>query len=121
MTPRPPGWNGATWFLVVLTWFIAVILLTAVVLLIGRSGARAHDGSWINRGAYKNSAGEWCCGDYDCKSYARTSTTATGWMIDGELVPYDEAMPIAPPDGELTICRRPDGSRRCVFGLKPGL
>jgi hypothetical protein len=30
-------------------------------------------------------------------------------------------MPIAPPDGQLTICRRPDGTRRCVFGLKPGL
>ena len=44
-----------------------------------------------------------------------------GWMIDGELVPFDEAMPVAPPDGQLTICRRPDGTRRCVFGLKPGL
>jgi hypothetical protein len=66
-------------------------------------------------------AGEWCCGDYDCKSYMRTSSTASGWMIDGELVPFDEAMPIAPPDGQLTICRRPDGTRRCVFGLKPGL
>jgi hypothetical protein len=43
------------------------------------------------------------------------------WMIDGELVPFDEAMPVPPPDGEVTICRRTDGSRRCVFGLKPGL
>ena len=51
----------------------------------------------------------------------RTSSTASGWMIDGELVPFDEAMPVAPPDGQVTICRRPDGTRRCVFGLKPGL
>ena len=58
---------------------------------------------------------------HDCKSYTRTSSTATGWMIEGELVPFDEAMPVAPPDGQLTICRRPDGTRRCVFGLKPGL
>jgi hypothetical protein len=36
---------------------------------------RLHDG-WVNRGAFKNSAGEWCCGDYDCKSYAH--------IIDGE-------------------------------------
>jgi hypothetical protein len=29
-------------------------------------------------------------------------------------------MPVAPPDGQLTICRRPDGARRCVVGHKPG-
>jgi len=80
----------------------------------------AHD-NWVNRGAYKNSAGEWCCGAYDCKSYIRASSTSNGWMIDGELVPFDEAMPVPPPDGQVTICCRPDGSRRCVFGLKPGL
>jgi hypothetical protein len=79
----------------------------------------AHD-SWISRGGHRNAAGEWCCGDYDCKSYTKLSSTAVGWMIDNELVPFDEAMPVAPPDGQLTICRRPDGSRRCVFGLKPG-
>lgn len=82
--------------------------------------ASAHD-SWINRGAFKNSSGEWCCGDYDCKSYTKAASSAIGWVIDGELVPFDEAMPVAPPDGQLTICRRPDGTRRCVFGLKPGL
>src|SRR5262249_9331640 len=44
-----------------------------------------------------------CCGDYDCKSYTRASSTTTGWMIDGEFVPFDEAMPVAPPDGQVTI------------------
>jgi hypothetical protein len=29
--------------------------------------------------------GEICCGAYDCKSYSRASSTASGWMIDGEL------------------------------------
>jgi hypothetical protein len=82
--------------------------------------ALAHD-SWINRGGYKNTAGEWCCGDYDCKSYTQATSLAKGWFVDGELVPYDEAMPVSPPDGQLTICRRSDGTRRCVFGLKPGL
>jgi len=80
----------------------------------------AHD-YWVNSGGFKNAAGEWCCGAYDCKSYTQASSTATGWVVDGELVPYDEAMPVSPPDGQLTVCRRPDGSRRCVFGLKPGL
>ncbi|HKS86552.1 MAG TPA: hypothetical protein VJR71_13810 [Pseudolabrys sp.] len=100
----------------------SLLVLFPVLLpaLFAVNAASAHD-SWINRGAFKNAAGEWCCGDYDCKSYTRTSSTATGWMIDGELVPFDEAMPVAPPDGQLTICRRPDGTRRCVFGLKPGL
>lgn len=84
------------------------------------SAAFSHE-SWINKGGFKNSAGEWCCGDNDCKAYNETISTATGWMLDGELVPYDEAMPVAPPDGQVTVCRRPDGTRRCVFGLKPWL
>lgn len=104
-----------------LLYMILVTALICFALLIWASRkSYAHD-SWINRGAYKNQAGEWCCGDYDCKSYVTTKSTANGWMVDGELVPYDEAMPLAPPDGQLTICRRPDGTRRCVFGLKPGL
>lgn len=98
----------------------ALAFLASIAVFVSTAVAFAHD-SWINRGGFKNTAGEWCCGDYDCKSYTRTSSTATGWMIEGELVPFDEAMPVAPPDGQLTICRRPDGTRRCVFGLKPGL
>ena len=99
---------------------LSACLCARVYTSVSTTVAFAHD-SWINRGGFKNTAGEWCCGDYDCKSYTRTSSTATGWMIEGELVPFDEAMPVAPPDGQLTICRRPDGTRRCVFGLKPGL
>ena len=79
-------------------------LLVLVPALLVTDNAFAHD-NWINRGGFKNGAGEWCCGDYDCKSYTRTSSTASGWMVEGELVPFDEAMPIAPPDGQLTICR----------------
>lgn len=83
--------------------------------------ALAHD-NWISRGGLRNAAGEWCCGDYDCKSYGQPASTAKGWVVEkDELVPFDEAMPVLPPDGKLTVCRRPDGSRRCVFGIKPGL
>jgi hypothetical protein len=59
-------------------------LLVVAPALITATNALAHD-SWINRGAFKNAAGEWCCGDYDCKSYTRASSTTTGWMIDGVL------------------------------------
>ena len=93
---------------------------TVIALLMLATASSAHE-SWINKGGFKNGSGEWCCGDYDCKAYAQASSNALGWMLDGELIPYDEAMPIAPPDGLVTVCRRPDGSRRCVFGLKPGL
>ena len=98
----------------------ALLALThTLALAFGVRAASAHD-SWISQHALKNAAGEWCCGDYDCKAFDKAASTATGWMIDGELVPFDEAMPVAPPDGQLVICRRPDGTRRCVFGLKPG-
>ena len=79
--------------------------------------AQAHD-SWISRGGYRNSVGEWCCGDNDCESPAQTATNGRGWLVNGsEFVPFDEATPS--PDGKLWICRRPDKTRRCVFGPPP--
>src|ERR1043165_5347203 len=98
------------------------LVRSLLVLVFSLSGgaALAHD-SWISRGGLKNSAGEWCCGDYDCKSYTKTSSTSVGWMVDGELVPFDEAMPVPPPAGHVRSGRRPEGPRRCFFGLKPGL
>ena len=41
------------------------------------TAAFAHD-RWISRGALKNAGGEWCCDDYDFKSYTRIMSTATG-------------------------------------------
>jgi len=79
--------------------------------------AEAHD-SWISRGAYRNPAGEWCCGDNDCESPSQVGSSGRGWIINGsEFVPYEEATPS--PDGKLWICRRSDKSRRCVFGPPP--
>jgi hypothetical protein len=40
--------------------------------------ANAHD-SWINKGGYRNPAGEWCCGEFDCSSPEHVATTGTGW------------------------------------------
>ena len=39
--------------------------LLVLVLSVFSFAALAHD-VWISRGAYKNPAGEWCCGAEDC-------------------------------------------------------
>ena len=116
-------------------------LLTFVFSLFG-CGVFAHD-IWINRGAYRNPAGEWCCGAEDCGVVARNAVHAstggysvrgavtygqgiTGDIADGptheenvdELVPYSQALPS--PDGAYWRCKRPDGSPRCFFAPPPG-
>lgn len=91
--------------------------MAIAALLATGSFAYAHD-SWISKGGYRNSIGEWCCGDNDCEAPGQISTNGRGWLINGgEFVPYDEATPS--PDGKLWICRRPDKTRRCVFGPPP--
>ena len=98
-------------------FFIIVVLIASIAVI---KVAKSHD-SWISQHSLKNAAGEWCCGDYDCKTYDKAASVPQGWFVDGQVIPYDEALPIAPPDGVLVICKRPDGSRRCVIGLKPGI
>jgi hypothetical protein len=82
--------------------------------LLHASGALAHD-SWISRGALRNGAGEWCCGDGDCPALNYTPrVTPSGYQLEnGEVVPFSEAQPS--PDGSFVRCHRPDGSRRCFF------
>jgi hypothetical protein len=97
---------------------ITIFGLALVWTLAPVSPGAAHD-SWINRGAYRNPAGEWCCGDNDCESPDRVAVTGKGWVVRGtEFVPFEEATPS--PDGKVWICRRPDRTRRCVFGPPPG-
>jgi hypothetical protein len=94
-------------------WATIVILGVTAIPLVGH----AHD-SWINKGAYRNAAGEWCCGENDCESPEQIASTGLGWVINGvEFVPFNEASPS--PDGKVWICRRPDKTRRCVFGPPP--
>ncbi len=96
---------------------------TALVLiptLLVASLALAHD-SWISRGALKNSAGEWCCGEGDCFVVPRESISmnGSGYMLFGfELVLFNEAQPS--PDGAFWRCKRPDNTRRCFFAPPPG-
>lgn len=108
---------------------LAALALASVI-----TSASAHD-SWISRGALRNGAGEWCCGEGDCGLVDRgaVKTTFAGYRIDGfvtigdgpgairteihELVPFSEAQPS--PDGEYWRCKRPDGTRRCFFAPPP--
>ena len=106
------------------------------------STALAHD-LWINRGAYRNPAGEWCCGAEDCGVVSKGAVHAikggysvigpvtygeavTGNPADGptvqqnvdETIPYSQALPS--PDGAYWRCKRPDGTPRCFFAPPPG-
>jgi hypothetical protein len=97
---------------------LAAIAAGIAALTICDSPAFSHD-SWISKGGYRNSIGEWCCGDNDCEAPERIATNGLGWVVNGgEFIPYNEATPS--PDGKVWICRRPDKTRRCVFGPPPG-
>lgn len=117
-------------------------LLLAAIISLANLPAFAHD-SWINRGGYKNPAGEWCCGAEDCGVVSPNAVKAgiggyslrgdvtygvgvTGNPADGptrhedvnETVPYSLSLPS--PDGSYWRCKRPDGTPRCFFAPPPG-
>ena len=97
---------------------LARLLVTTSVLVFASPGF-AHD-SWISRGALRNAAGEWCCGEGDCFVVPSNQviTTASGYrLFNSETVPYSVAQPS--PDGAFWRCKRPDGSRRCFFAPPP--
>ena len=53
---------------------MATLLGIVLVWSIASTAVGAHE-SWINRGGYRNSAGEWCCGDNDCGSPGQIAVT----------------------------------------------
>ena len=61
-------------------------LLLALALSQFSFAALAHD-VWINRGAYKNPAGEWCCGAEDCGVVAPGAVKAGvgGYSVRGPV------------------------------------
>ena len=99
--------------IVSMAFFVIYLLMLAVY------PAHAHD-SWISRGALKNQAGEWCCGDNDCQELNYTPHAVSGGiqLETGETIPQSEIMPLS-PEGYV-ICRRHDGTRRCVFAPPSG-
>lgn len=122
--------------------FIAWLLAVAVVLMLSgmvwfASIAKAHGpAEWIQRGGYKNSVGELCCGERDCGymvggriTEARNGYDVRAWFLvepvgaepfmirhDG-FVPHSEATPS--PTGEFWLCRW-GGARKCFFA-PPGM
>lgn len=98
-----------------------MLRIAILILLLAVLPAPAHD-SWIARGALRNGAGEWCCGEGDCVVIPsdRIKSSALGYMLDrAESVPYSEALPSL--DGQYWRCKRPDGSRRCFFAPPQGM
>jgi len=78
--------------------------------------AAAHD-HWINRGDYKGSDGQHCCGPNDCFRVPgdRIKATPRGYVLldYNETVPYSQAIPSE--DRSFWRCKKWDGSRRCFF------
>jgi hypothetical protein len=98
------------------TFGIAAVALGLAI----ASPALSHD-SWISRGGFRNTIGEWCCGEGDCEALPPDSVrmSSTGYyLLNGEFVPMSEAQPS--PDGAYWRCKRPDGTRRCFFAPPPG-
>ena len=73
--------------------------LLALVLSMFSFAALAHD-AWINRGAYRNPAGEWCCGAEDCGVVAPGAVKAGtgGYSLRGNVT-YGEAVTGNAADG----------------------
>jgi len=92
-------------------------VLAALMAVATLSLANAHGpAEWIERGGFKNAAGELCCGERDCVELADADVTVTarGYFVRSirETVPYSEALPS--PDGHYWRCQW-GGARKCFF------
>jgi hypothetical protein len=104
MTPTPHG--GVT-----------RLTHAALAMTMTLSLASAHGpAEWIQRGGFKNAAGELCCGERDCFELTSSdvSVTAAGYFVRStkETVPFSEALPS--PDGQYWRCQW-GGARKCFF------
>ena len=106
-----------------------VRLLIGLTVLLPTFAFGHQDADWIQRQQLRNRVGESCCGTNDCNPIDKDGfyPGPGGYVVTRsfrggreEVVPYSEAMPFS-IDGRLWICRRPDGSRRCVFDQPPGM
>jgi len=96
----------------------AAVLVAATLSLAGAHGPA----EWIQRGAYRNAAGELCCGERDCfeLSSEDISITGAGYFVRSirETVPFSEAQPS--PDGHYWRCQW-GGARKCFFAPPPSI
>jgi hypothetical protein len=95
---------------------LAAVLLSAALSLAGAHGPA----EWIQRGGFRNAAGELCCGERDCAAISGddVSITGAGYLVRsvGETVPFSEALPS--PDGHYWRCQWA-GMRKCFFAPLP--
>ena len=92
-------------------------LLAAITLLATLTMAQGHGpAQWIQDGRFRNTAGDLCCGERDCRELADSDVgiTETGYLVKSlkETVPYQEAQPS--PDGHYWRCAW-GGTRKCFF------
>ena len=100
---------------------VARVSFAAVLIGATLSLASAHGpAEWIQRGGYKNAAGELCCGERDCLELSAGDVTVTenGYFVHSvrEIVPFNEALPS--PDGQYWRCEW-GGVRKCFFAPPP--
>src|ERR1044072_5142189 len=98
-------------------WQVAVLVVATVLSFLWLVSAFAHGpAEWIQRGQYKNGAGELCCGPTDCRRLDDGDVVPVpgGYFIKSmnHVVPTHEAMPIS-PDGYF-VCVW-GGVRKCFF------
>lgn len=96
---------------------LIVALVVWVSFMFAAQPSLAHGpAEWIQRGGYKNAAGELCCGERDCFELtdADVKVTPAGYYIVSikETIPFAEAMPS--PDGRYWRCAW-GGTRKCFF------
>ena len=99
------------------------VTLSAILIAATLSLASAHGpAEWIQRGGYRNAAGELCCGDRDCFEIAvdDVSINGSGYFVRSirETVPFSEALPS--PDGHYWRCQW-GGMRKCFFAPPPSI
>ena len=91
------------------------LLVLTLALTACSQPSKAHD-AFISQQNLRNAAGEWCCSEVDCKELNYTPKPVEGGVElreGNEFIPMKEIMPLSP--SAWWICRRPDGTRRCVF------
>lgn len=96
---------------------VAVLLVLWMLAGLATRPAAAHGpAEWIQRGGYRNAAGELCCGERDCFELADGDVQVTphGYFIKAtkETVPFHEATPS--PTGTYWRCYW-GGKRKCFF------
>ena len=95
---------------------LAGVLISATLSLAGAHGPA----EWIQRGDFRNAAGELCCGERDCAEISGDdiSITNAGYLVRSirETVPFSEALPS--PDGHYWRCQWA-GARKCFFAPPP--